>query len=91
MFTLKNIFRTRKAPQRVYNINRLAGWFGHLQLSDITAEVCREYARDRKGPQRVAIWKHSELPSLLAPRVRTTGSYSAYRPSRQKPSRGTDG
>lgn len=47
VYLKEHVPHTRAQRNTAYNIAGLAEWFGSLELSDITARLCREYARSR--------------------------------------------
>lgn len=49
VYLKEHVPHTKASKNALYNINSLAGYFGGLQLSDITAKRCRDYARQRSN------------------------------------------
>jgi integrase len=47
VYAQEHLPHTKSAGNAVYNIANLAGGFGGLRLSDISARTCRAYARER--------------------------------------------
>ena len=47
VYAREHIPTTRSASNSLYNISSLAEWFGGHHIRDITARMCRDYARQR--------------------------------------------
>jgi integrase len=47
VYLKEHVPHTKAQKNAAYNISGLAEWFGGLELSDITARLCREYAGSR--------------------------------------------
>jgi integrase len=47
VYAQEHVPHTKAQQNTLYNINNLAGWFGVLRLTDITASRCRGYAASR--------------------------------------------
>lgn len=47
VYLKEHVPHTKAASNAIYNVAALAGWFGDYTVADITAQLCREYARQR--------------------------------------------